>query len=149
VAFGPHKGFVIAMTGILLAAAVGYYVGTVVDEDRIKRMAGPRLKRLQRMLQEKGWMAVTAVRVLPVAPFFVEGVVAGALRIGVMHLLVGTFLGMLPGTLTTTILGDQVAAALTEGRRFSWGLVALALGGMAAIAFFTHRWWTRVRARYE
>jgi phospholipase D1/2 len=147
VAFGPYKGFAIAMTGILLASAVGYWIGTVVDEERIKRLAGPRLKRLQKMLQRKGWMAVTAVRALPVAPFFVEGVVAGALRIGVIHLLVGTFLGMLPGTLTTTILGDEVAAALTAGRHVNWWIVGGALVAMAILAWLSHRWWKRIQAR--
>ena len=148
VAFGPYKGFAIAMTGILLASAVGYWVGRVVDEQRIRRMAGPRLKRLQQMLQRKGWMAVTAVRLLPVAPFFVEGVVAGALRIGLHHLLIGTFLGMLPGTLTTTILGDEVAAALTGARDVNWALVAGAVAVLVALGVFTHRWWRRERARY-
>lgn len=148
VAFGPYKGFAIAMTGILLASAVGYWLGGVIDEERIRRLAGPRLKRLQKMLQKKGWMAVTAVRALPVAPFFVEGVVAGALRIGLVHLLVGTFLGMLPGTLTTTILGDEVAAAMTAGRQVNWWMVAGALAAMALLAFASHRWWKNVQARY-
>ena len=148
VAFGPYKGFAIAMTGILLASAVGYWIGMVVDEDRIKRLAGPRLKRLQKMLQKKGWMAVTAVRVMPVAPFFIEGVVAGALRIGLHHLLVGTFLGMLPGTLTTTILGDEVAAALTGAREINWMMVGGAVAALVAIGFASHRWWKRVQGRY-
>lgn len=148
VAFGPYKGFAIAMTGILLASAVGYWIGMVVDEARIKRWAGPRLKRLQKMLQRKGWMAVTAVRVVPVAPFFVEGVVAGALRIGLHHLLIGTFLGMLPGTLATTILGDEVAAALTGARDVNWALFAGAVVALVAIGVASHRWWKRVQERY-
>jgi phospholipase D1/2 len=148
VAFGPYKGFAIAMTGILLASAVGYWIGMVVDEARVKRLAGPRLERLRKMLQRKGWMAVAAVRVVPVAPFFVEGVVAGALRIGLLHLLAGTFLGMLPGTLMTTILGDEVAAAMTAGRKVNWAMVAGALAAMAALGYATHRWWTRARERY-
>lgn len=147
VAFGPYKGFLVAMTGILLASAVGYWIGTVVDEERIRRLAGPRLKRLQGMLQRKGWLAVTAVRLMPVAPFFVEGLVAGALRIGLHHLLIGTFLGMLPGTLTTTILGDEVAAALTGARDVNWGMVAAAIAVLASLAFFTHRWWQREKGR--
>jgi phospholipase D1/2 len=148
IAFGPYKGFAIAMTGILLASAVGYWIGMVVDEERIRRMAGPRLKRLREMLQRRGWLAVATVRVVPVAPFFVEGVVAGALRIGLHHLLIGTFLGMLPGTLTTTILGDEVAAALTGARDVNWAMVAAAGAVLAAIGLASHRWWKRMQASH-
>jgi phospholipase D1/2 len=148
VAFGPSKGFCIAMTGILLASALAYYLGAIVDAARIRRLAGPRLARLQKMLERRGWMAVTAVRLMPVAPFFVEGLVAGALRIGVLHLLLGTFLGMLPGTLMTTILGDEVAAAMTAGRRVNWGIVAAVVTALTLLVYASYRWWKRVQSRY-
>jgi uncharacterized membrane protein YdjX (TVP38/TMEM64 family) len=38
--------------------------------------------------------------------------------------MVGTFLGMLPGTLTTTVFGDQIQNALEDPSRINWALVA-------------------------
>ena len=37
--------------------------------------------------------------------------------------MLGTFLGMLPGTLTTTVFGDQIQTALQDPSRINWGLV--------------------------
>ena len=57
---------------------------------------------------EKGLLAVTAVRLVPIAPFVVINVVAGAMRISLLNYVLGTLIGMLPGTLTATVFGDQV-----------------------------------------
>jgi phospholipase D1/2 len=146
VAFGPVKGFICAMAGVLLASAAGWLAGRLLDEERVKRMAGPRLERLSKLLRKRGIVAVAAARALPVAPFTIESIVAGALRIKLWHLLAGTFLGMAPGMLGTTILGDQVAAALTQGRRLNGWIIAAAVAALAGVAWFARRWFARLEA---
>jgi len=76
----------------------------------------------------------------------VESVVAGALRVKLWHLVVGTALGMLPGMLGTTILGDQLAAAITHGREINRWVVVGAIAAMLALFFFTHRVYKRMQA---
>lgn len=149
VAFGMWWGFAYSMLGVTISAAAGWYAGRLFDEQRIKRMAGPRLAPIRRMLKKEGLVAVTLVRLLPVAPFTVESVVAGAIRVKLWHLLAGTALGMLPGMLGTTILGDQLAAVFTEGRELNLWIVAGALGAMLALFFFTHRVYKRMEAEFS
>jgi phospholipase D1/2 len=148
VAFGMVWGFAYSMLGVLISAAAGWYAGRLFDEKRIKRMAGPRLAPMTRMLKKEGLIAVTLVRLLPVAPFTVESVVAGALRVKLWHLVVGTALGMLPGMLGTTILGDQLAAAITQGRQINHWIIVGAVAAMLALFFFTHRWYKRMEAEF-
>jgi phospholipase D1/2 len=140
------KGFICAMAGVLLASAAGWLAGRLLDEERVKRMAGPRLERLSKLLRKRGIVAVAAARALPVAPFTIESIVAGALRIKLWHLLAGTFLGMAPGMLGTTILGDQVAAALAHGRRLNGWIIAAAVVALAGVAWFARRWFARLEA---
>ena len=149
VAFGMVAGFAYSMLGVLISAAAGWYAGKAFDEDRIKRMAGPRLAPMRRMLKKEGLIACTLMRLLPVAPFTVESVVAGALRVKLWHLLAGTVLGMLPGMLGTTILGDQLAAAFTEGREINRWIVAGAIAAMGALFYFTGRWYKRMEAEFS
>ena len=115
VAFGPWLGFVYAMAGILVAALAGYYAGRLFERDTVRRIAGKQLNGLTEALRRRGLLAVTAVRLVPIAPFAVESVVAGALRIRLRHLVLGTFLGMLPGVLAATRLrrpaGDRPAGS--------------------------------------
>ena len=148
VAFGMVWGFAYSMLGVLISAAAGWYAGRLFDEKRIKRMAGPRLAPMTKMLKKEGLIAVTLVRLLPVAPFTVESVVAGALRVKLWHLVTGTALGMLPGMLGTTILGDQLAAAITQGREINHWIIVGAVAAMLALFYFTHRWYKRMEADF-
>jgi uncharacterized membrane protein YdjX (TVP38/TMEM64 family) len=83
---------------------------------------------------------------VPAAPFSVEMIVAGALRIPLLTLLLGVALANLPGTIGTTLLGDQVVAALSHGREINRGIIAAVVIGFVAIGFFSHRMWKRMEA---
>ncbi len=148
VAFGAWLGLAYSLAGVLAATAITYYVGRSFDEDRIKRMAGPRLTPMRHMLKKEGLLAVTLVRLLPVAPFTVESIVAGALRVKVWHVLAGTALGMMPGMLGTALLGDQLAALFTEGRKLNTWIIVAAAIGLLALFYFTQRWYRKMEAEY-
>jgi phospholipase D1/2 len=139
IAFGPWKGFVYAMSGVLVAAIATFLPGRLVGRDKVERFAGPRLKRIARFLQQRGLIAVTAVRLVPIAPFPVINMAMGALRVRLGHFVLGTFIGMLPGMLAATVLSDQLAAALEEPARVNGWLIAAALLALATLAFFGQR----------
>jgi phosphatidylserine/phosphatidylglycerophosphate/cardiolipin synthase-like enzyme/uncharacterized membrane protein YdjX (TVP38/TMEM64 family) len=138
-AFGPWIGFALAMTGVLVAALVTYGAGRALPRDTVRRIAGERLNRMMRVLRQNGVLAMTAVRLVPIAPFVVENVVAGAIRIDTWRYLAGTALGMLPGTLAATVFAHQVEALLEDPASVRWGLVAAVVGGLAALTFFLRR----------
>ncbi|HET7731341.1 MAG TPA: VTT domain-containing protein [Usitatibacter sp.] len=144
---GPVKAFVLAMTGVVLSAWLLQAAGRRVSEPTVRRIAGPRIDRLTRMLRKQGLMAVAAVGFLPVAPFAVEMLVAGALRIPLLHLLPGVALAHLPGTIFTTLLGDQALAAISHDREMNRGVLAGVAIAFAALAWWTRRWWRRVQAQ--
>jgi phospholipase D1/2 len=139
IAFGPWKGFIYAMTGVLVAAVLTFLPGRLVGKERIRRYAGPRLKRIAKFMEQRGLIAVTAVRLVPIAPFPVVNVAMGALRVKLSHFVLGTFIGMLPGMLAATVLSDQLAAALEEPARVNGWLIAAALLALVTLAFFGQR----------
>ena len=139
-AFGPWKGFVIANVGCELAALATYLPGRLVSRETVRRIAGAKLNPIARFIQRRGLLAVTAIRLVPIAPFPVVNFVMGALRVRVRHLVGGTFFGMLPGMLTTTVLSDQLAAWLEQPARFSLWIVAGAIAFFAIVAFFGQRY---------
>jgi phospholipase D1/2 len=85
-------------------------------------------------------VAVLAVRIVPAAPFAIEGAIAGGLRINVWHYELGTFLGMLPGVLATTVFGDQIATWLEDPEKISWWVVAGVVIFVAATSWLARRW---------
>jgi len=141
-AFGPWAAFAYAQTGVLVASIAGYVAGELVDRDTVRRLAGPHVNQLGAVLQRRGLLAVTIVRLVPIAPFMVVNAVMGAMRIRLHHFLIGTALGMMPGMLATTVLGDQMTAALADPSRVNGWLIALAGLALAGLAAFGH-WWLR------
>ena len=123
-AFGPWLGFTYAMTGVMLASIVTYYVGRALPRDTVRHIVGDKLNRVSAVLRRRGLLAVFAMRIVPVAPHPVVGIVCGAIRIKLWHFAAGTFLGMAPGTLTTTVFGDQFQAALEDPSKINYWLVA-------------------------
>jgi uncharacterized membrane protein YdjX (TVP38/TMEM64 family) len=80
-----------------------------------------------------------------VAPFTVESIVAGALRIKWTDLALGTLFGMAPGMLGTSFIGDQVGAAITTGRQFNVWIVVAAAVWTCAVAVGAKLWFQRLR----
>jgi uncharacterized membrane protein YdjX (TVP38/TMEM64 family) len=148
IAFGPILGFVYSMTGILLAASLTYVLGRRMRRDTVRRLAGPKIERMVDVLRRHGLLAMSLLRLVPIAPFFVVGIVAGAVRLKLWHLVVGTFIGMLPGTLAATIFGDQLENALAGGD-INWWLVGGCAALLAAGAVLVKRWFARMARRLE
>ena len=145
--FGFVEGFVISMAGVLASALVFYLAGRRISERRLEKLAGARLGRVKKMLQKEGLMAVTVVGLLPVAPFVIEMLIFGALRVKLLHVIVGVFIAMLPGMVGTTVIGHQVMAAVRGGGHVNPWIVGLTIAALVAIGFATHRWWKRVQAQ--
>ena len=142
-AFGPWLGFTYAMTGICLAALAAYSTGRRLPRETVERLAGEKIEPVRRALQRHGLIATFAIRIVPVAPAAVADMVAGALRTPLWQYELGTFLGMAPGVLATSVFAHQINVALRDVSQVSgWliaaGIVLIAL--MAAAALAARRW---------
>jgi len=140
VAFGPLLGFGYSLSGILLAALLTYVAGLRLPRHTVRSVAGPRLHRVTETLRQRGLLAVTALRLVPLAPFAVEGLVAAAIGIPLWQFMLGTLLGMLPGTLATTVFGDQLEAALHDPSQISFSLLAAVAVAILLLSLAVRRW---------
>jgi len=143
VAFGTWLGFGYALLGILIATIVTYAAGRMLNRRTVRRIAGPRLARLDKLLRRRGLLKMTAVRLVPLAPFAVIGLVAGALRISLWQYTLGTLLGMMPGTLTATVFGDQVRGALVAEKGLNLWLIFGAMALVVVLTVSVRRWLLR------
>jgi phospholipase D1/2 len=142
IAFGPWLGFAYGMTGIVVAALATYYAGRLLSPDTVKSLVGEKLDDMSKKLRRDGLLAVTAVRLVPVAPFAIEGVVAGAVRIRLWPYTLGTFIGMLPGVLATSVFGHQITAALEDPSTINWWIVGGVLLALVALTYCVRRWFS-------
>ncbi|MFP4251295.1 MAG: VTT domain-containing protein [Guyparkeria sp.] len=138
--FGAWVGFGLAYGALALAALTGFFAGQFLGAEALRRLAGKRLDQLSRMLARRGILTVFSLRLVPLAPFAVVNLVAGATHIRVRDFLVGTLAGLAPGTIALTLFSDQLLRTLLDPSPTTIGVLALITIAFIGIGWGLSRW---------
>ena len=147
VAFGPGFGFVCAMVGAQVGAVCSYGLGAALGRDIVRKLGGARVNRSSQSLARRGLLAVIAVRMVPVAPYAVVNMIAGASHIRLRDLLLGTLLGMAPGTIAIALFIETILEAMRNPSPSSGIAVVLTLLLIAIGIWAAKAWLRRTNAR--
>jgi phosphatidylserine/phosphatidylglycerophosphate/cardiolipin synthase-like enzyme/uncharacterized membrane protein YdjX (TVP38/TMEM64 family) len=137
--FGPIVGPIYALLGALISAAATFAIGRKLGRETVRTLAGQRVNDLSKRLARRGLIAVAFVRMLPVAPFSVVNVVAGASHIRWSDFLLGTTIGLLPGIVTMTFFVDRAIAAVQHPGPGTFVLLFLAVALIFALVWTLRR----------
>lgn len=137
--FGAGLGALYGGLGALAAAAVGYWVGRRLGRDTIRRLAGSRLNRLSQRLAQRGILAMAVVRVLPIAPFTIVNLVAGASHIGFRDFLIGSAIGLAPGLVALALLVDRIGAAIRDPGPATFATLAALAAAVVTVGVVVNR----------
>jgi phospholipase D1/2 len=149
-AFSPLLAFLYSMAGCLSSAGVSYGLGRLLGRETIARIASPRFNRLSRMLVRRGLVAVVTIRFLPVAPYTVVNIAAGAFHIRFRHFMLGTLIGMAPGVMAVTLFADQLEAAVRDPRPENIAVLVLVVLVIIGAVLGVRKWLaTRVEREAE
>jgi uncharacterized membrane protein YdjX (TVP38/TMEM64 family) len=139
--FGP--GLALCLGGGLLAGLAAFGLSRSLGRGATVSLAGRRLDRMDRLMADRGFVAVLAGRLLPVMPFVVLSYGSGLTGIRWAPYALATALGLVPSTIVQVGVGAS-AGFLAERTSVVTvvGVLAavLALGGWALIV------WRRRRA---
>ena len=138
--YASFWGALYAWIGCLLSALTTFLIGSKLGKQTVRKLAGKRLNRLSRQIAKQGILSMAIVRNIPVAPYTMVNVIAGASHIKLRDFLIGTALGMLPGILAITIFADRLLHTIKEPDWIN-GLIALTL----AATLILGNWWMSKR----
>jgi phospholipase D1/2 len=144
--FGPLLGLGYALTGALVTAALTFAAGRGLGRDWLRRLATRRVTAVNRRLNRHGLMAMTLLRLLPVAPFTLVNLIAGASEIRTRDFLLGSLIGMTPGIVLMTLVGDRLGAWLRHPDVANLAVV-LGIAALAVALAWALRHWSRRRSR--
>jgi len=147
VALGAGWGVACAFSGMMISAAVTFAMGQRLDRSLVRRLAGRRLGQVSRFLYHRGTLAIAAVRLVPLAPFAVVNIVAGAMGVRAGRFLAGTALGLLPGTLVAMLFGDELTRGLRDPHSINIAVCAAAVAALVTAAWLVRRWLVTSRER--
>lgn len=136
----PWQSLGVTLAGVVLNAWATYGLGHHIGKKSVQKLTGKKLERINQYLSRNSFVTVAVARNLPVAPFTIVNLVAGASGIRLKPYLAGTAVGMLPGIILITFFTDRMRQAFKDPNWINITAVAI-LAAIMAVGFV----WLRKR----
>jgi uncharacterized membrane protein YdjX (TVP38/TMEM64 family) len=133
--YGVVNGSLIVSVAATLGATAAFLSGRYLMRERVGGMLArhPKFAALDRAVALEAWKIVLLTRLSPVFPFAPLNYAFGLTRVSLRVYVIGSWLGMLPGTVLYVYLGS-LAKAAGGGSRSPAQWVGYGLGLLATVA---------------
>jgi len=143
IVFEPAMAVAISLVGALANALTLYTLGRVVMRDTVMHAFSSAVEKLRKVLSSSGILAVATIRMVPIAPFTLVNLAAGAIEVRVRDYLIGTLLGVLPGTVALTAFGRQLREILEQPTLKNVGVLVGVVLAWIGLSIALQRWASR------
>lgn len=110
VLFGAGTGFVGAMIATTIALICAFFLARRLGRERVQPFLAHRLvQAIEMRLQQRGWLAIGSLRLIPICPFSVANYAAGVSSVRFLPYLVASVICVAPGTASVVIIGNALA----------------------------------------
>jgi uncharacterized membrane protein YdjX (TVP38/TMEM64 family) len=152
--FGRWLGTVYAVIGATAGATIMFVAARAGLADLATR-AGPWVRRFESGFRKDALSYLLVLRLIPLFPFWLINLVAGAIGLRLRVYVLGTFIGIIPGTFVYACLGSGLGTLVATGRRPGLAILfrpevlfpILGLAALALLPVIYKRW--RARNRRE
>ena len=103
--FGLVDGVLLVLPGAMLGALAAFGLGRWLGRDAVERFTGTRVARVDALLARRGLVAILVSRLAPFLPFTGINYAAGLTAIRLRDFVLGTAIGIVPGTVAYVALG--------------------------------------------
>ncbi len=154
--FGPALGGAAALASMVIGAVIVFLACRTAFGDWAAHRAGPTVARIEAGFSRDAFAYLLALRLMPVAPFFVVTIAAGLARVRLSRFVLATLVGAAPSAFIFATLGAglgrmfrrhaQLGAHVLLQPQIAGPLTALAVLALAAPAW---RLWRARRMRAD
>jgi phospholipase D1/2 len=137
--YGPLLGPVYALLGCLVSALLCYMLGKLLGSEAVYRFAGNRTAYLSSKLSQRGFLMIALFRFLPIAPYTLVNIVAGAFRMRLVDYTMGTLVGLLPGVVIMTLIENRLEKAVYQPNMWNVSV----LSGVVSLLLISTIWFKR------
>lgn len=123
--FGAVWGSALTIIGATLGAALAFEIARRLGRERLERRIGRRAATADRWIGHRGLRGVLTLRLVPLVPFNALNYGFGLSSVRRRDHLVGTAVGIVPGTVSFVALGDSITDPGSTGFLLSLGAVLL------------------------
>jgi uncharacterized membrane protein YdjX (TVP38/TMEM64 family) len=113
--FGTFLGGVLVVIGATAGAAVIFLAARYAFADYFERRAGDAVRRMEAGFRKNATYYMLFLRLVPVFPFWLVNLVPALLNVRLGVFMATTMVGIVPGTLVYTSLGNGIGAVIDAG----------------------------------
>lgn len=137
--FGPGWGTVMVVISATLGGTALFSMAKTTLGDALRARAGAWLPTLEAGFREHALSYLIVLRLMPILPFFIVNLVPAFLGVPLSTFVLGTFVGIIPGSFVYTTVGAGLGSVFEAGGTFSLrGVltpqIVTALVGLAVLA---------------
>lgn len=134
VLFGSVAGVLLAVAGTTLAASAAYFLARMLGGRLAERHAHhAAVAWVRARLDRSGLLAMVSLRLIPAMPFWLVNYASALSGVRFPPYLLGTMLGILPGTVAIVVLGDAAVGGTPHPAMFAVSVVCGLLGLAGAL----------------
>jgi phospholipase D1/2 len=145
VVFDPWWAILLSLSGALANAVTLYAAGRLVMRETVQHAFGTYVDRLRRALDHSGVVAVATIRMLPIAPYSLVNLAAGSINVRLRDYVLGTLLGILPGTIALTAFGHQLREIVARPTLNNVGVLLVVIAAWVTLSFALQRFVSKRR----
>lgn len=139
--YGPWLGALCAVIILAVSSLIELVIGRYVVSDDLKSHYPERIQRFDGFVERRGWIAIMQARLMPGAPNTLINYSAGATKLSMRHMLIGSVIGSIPKALLYATFGEQLESG------FSW-ILGLAFAGLVLVTILS-AWLARFLERRD
>ena len=113
--FGTAPTVVFVVISATIGAVILFMAARTAFADVLRAKAGPSLARMEQGFRNNALNYLLFLRLVPVFPFFLVNLVPAFLDVPLRTYVIGTFLGIIPGTILYASLGGGIGELLDAG----------------------------------
>lgn len=132
--FGFTQALALVWLAAVLGAAIAFALSRHLGQTSFQNLGSARVARFDALVAERGLVVLLALRLVPVVPFTAINYLAGLTRMSWTSYLLGTALGIVPGTVAYVAVGAFGTDLGTWQSSLSLGALAvLSVAGFMAL----------------
>ncbi len=123
-AFGLYYGTLYTLMGAVIGASVAFYISRHIGREAVEKRLHGKMKRFDTHMKNGGFLMILILRLIPVIPFNVVSYGAGLTKIKFFDYFYATLIGIIPGVLIFTNIGDKALDVRSPQFLTAMGLLA-------------------------
>ena len=137
--FGTVVGGLTVVVGATIGATALFLIARSALGDLLEAKAGPFLTKMEDGFRENALSYLLVLRLVPLFPFWLVNLVPAFLGVSTGTYVIGTFIGIIPGTFVFASVGNGLGALLDAGENPNLGIIFQpdVLGPLIALALLS------------